>query len=68
MFEHGPTKTYYLRNDDHWLKATAIAGPWTAAGKLPPSFSSLPANENFEEVKKAVPGKSLPASQLPAVT
>jgi hypothetical protein len=67
VFEHGPTKTYYLRNNDHWLKATAIAGPWTAAGKLPPSFSSLPANENFAEVKKAVPGKSVSASQLPAV-
>ena len=67
VFQHGPTKTYYLRNNDHWLKATAIAGPWTAAGTLPPSFSSLPANENFAEVKKAVPGKPVSASQLPAV-
>ena len=53
VFEHGPTKTFYLRYNDSWLKATGLKGPWTAAGKLPPSFSSLPADENFEEVKKA---------------
>ena len=61
LFEHGPTKTYYLRNEDHWLKAAAVTGPWAAAGKLPPSFSSLPANENFAEVKKAVPGRAVSA-------
>ena len=65
MFQHEPTKTFYLRYNDSWLTATAVTGPWTAAGKLPPSFSSLPADENFAEVKKAVPGKSLPANQRP---
>ncbi len=67
VFEHEPTKTYYLRHNDSWLTAPAIKGPWTAAAKLPPSFSSLPAEENFAEVKKAVPGKPLPANQRPAV-
>ena len=67
VFQHEPTKTFYLRYNDSWLTATAVTGPWTAAGKLPPSFSSLPADENFAEVRKAVPGKSLSASQRPAV-
>ena len=67
VFQHEPTKTFYLRHNDSWLTAPAVTGPWTAAGKLPPSFSSLPAEENFVDVKKAVPGKSLPANQRPAV-
>ena len=67
VFQHEPTKTFYLRYNDSWLTAPAVTGPWTAAGKLPPSFSSLPADENFAEVKKAVPGKSLPANQRPNV-
>ncbi len=67
VFQHEPTKTFYLRYNDSWLTATAVTGPWTAAGKLPPSFSSLPADESFVDVKKAVPGKSLPANQRPKV-
>ena len=67
VFQHGPTKTFYLRYNDSWLTATAVAGPWTPAGKLPPSFSSLPADENFAEVRKSLPGKSLSAKQVPAV-
>jgi hypothetical protein len=42
--------TYYLRNNDSWLKATDVKGPWQPAGKLPESFSKLPADENFKEV------------------
>ena len=38
LFEHGPTKTYYLRNDKTWLKATRREGPVDsgrhAAGEL----------------------------------
>ena len=47
LFQHGPTKTFYLRRDENWLKATTLEGPWTPAGKLPESFSKLPADENF---------------------
>ena len=28
LFEHGPTKTYYLRHEKVWLKATDVKGPW----------------------------------------
>ena len=67
VFQHEPTKTFYLRHNDSWLTAPAVTGPWAAAGKLPPSFAALPADESFADVKKAVPGKSLSASQRPAV-
>jgi hypothetical protein len=68
LFEHGPTKIFYLRDEGSWLQATNIAGPWTPAGKLPESFSKLPAGDaNWNEVKAALPGKKLDAKKAPQV-
>jgi hypothetical protein len=67
LFEHGPTKTFYLRHDKIWMKASDIKGPWSSSGALPPSFGKLPADENWKEVKAAVPAKSVAASALPTV-
>ena len=36
LFEHGPTKTLYLRNNDTWLKATDLKGPWAPAPAAAP--------------------------------
>ena len=59
VFELGPTKAYYLRVDDSWLKSYSVHGPFTpVASPLPPSFSKLPADENWKEVKSAMPGKT----------
>jgi len=65
LFEHESTKTYFLRNEKVWLKASTLKGPWTAAGTLPGSFSKLPADENWKEVKSALPGSKV--SSVPAV-
>jgi hypothetical protein len=67
LFQHGPTQALYLRNDSAWLKAAKVEGPWTTAGKLPESFSKLPADDNWKEVKAALPGKSLSAKDVPNV-
>jgi hypothetical protein len=67
LFEHPPTKTFYLRHEKVWLQAPAIAGPWTGAATLPASFSKLPADENWKEVKSVLPAKAAPASALPQV-
>jgi hypothetical protein len=67
LFQHGPTKTYYLRNDKVWLKATDVKGPWTPAGTLPVSFSKLPADENWKDVRASLPGTKVSASQMPKV-
>ncbi len=67
LFQHGPTGTLYLRNNDAWLKASAIDGPWTYAGTLPDSFSKLPADQNWTEVRRALPGKKLSSSAVPTV-
>ena len=67
LFEHGPTKTFYLRHDKTWLKAAAVKGPWSPAGTLPGSFAKLPDDDNWKEVKASLPGKTMSASQTPTV-
>jgi hypothetical protein len=67
VFEDPAAKTFYLRNDRTWLKTTDLKGAWVPAGKLPASFSTLPANENFKEVKANVPGLAIGAGQQPKV-
>ena len=68
LFEYAPSKTLYLRYNESWLQATQVAGPWAPlTGKLPESFSKLPADENWKEVKAAVPGKGLSTKNMPKV-
>ena len=67
LFQHEPTQTFYLRSESAWLKAAKVEGPWTPAGKLPESFSKLPADDNWKDVKAALPGKSLSEKEAPAV-
>src|SRR5262245_7796695 len=67
LFHHEVLKTYFLRNEKVWLKASDLNGPWTAAGKLPESFSKLPADENWKEVKASLPGGKVDASTMPQV-
>ena len=67
LFEYGPTKMLYLRYETGWLESTAIAGPWMAVKKLPDSFKKLPADDNWKDVKAAVPGKKFSSKTLPKV-
>src|SRR5215813_4611577 len=56
VFQHQPTSVYYLRNENIWLRAVDLKGPWTPAGKLPDSFSKLPADDNWKDVRENLPG------------
>ncbi|MHB8876254.1 MAG: hypothetical protein ACYC8T_21390, partial [Myxococcaceae bacterium] len=67
LFQHEPTKTFYLRHEKSWLKAAEVKGPWTAAGKLPGSFQKLPGKDDWKDVKAALPGKELAGDKLPQV-
>jgi hypothetical protein len=67
LFEHEPTKTFFLRNEGSWLKAADVKGPWTPADTLPESFKKLPADDNWKEVKAALPGKKIDAKKAPKV-
>ena len=67
LFEHPPSKTLFLRHETTWLKASSVTGQWVPAGTLPPSFTKLPADENWKEVRAALPGRTVAASALPTV-
>ena len=67
LFELATAKTFYLRHNATWLKATSLDGAWTPAGTLPDSFKKLPADDNWAEVKAAIPGTKLAASAAPKV-
>ncbi|HEY7172952.1 MAG TPA: hypothetical protein VH417_19000 [Vicinamibacterales bacterium] len=55
VFQLESSKTFYLRYEKRWLKASDVNGPWSSAATLPDSFSKLPADANWSEVKGAVP-------------
>ena len=57
LFQHVPTNTLYLRNNQAWLKAADVKGPWSAAGPLPGSFKKLPDEENWKDVKASLTAK-----------
>jgi len=53
-----PGQRYYLLNGDNWLtSADTIKGAWNPAADLPPGLSSLPSDENWDDVRRHVPGK-----------
>jgi hypothetical protein len=56
---------YFLLNQSNWLAAPTLQGPWAPAQTLPASFATLPANNNWAEVRQNIPGQ--PAASAPAV-
>jgi hypothetical protein len=67
VFKDGGTQRWFLLNNGAWLAASDVKGPWEPAGTLPPSFAALPANANFAEVKKQIPGRRITAHDAPTV-
>ena len=59
-------KKYYLLNGKQWLTAAKLEGPWTVAAQLPKEMNDLPADQNWEEVKKAIPPQG-PAGAAPTI-
>lgn len=60
------SQRYFLLNGVNWLTApNPLKGPWTPAGALPASFSLLPSNDNWSEVRSHIPGR--PAKDAPTV-
>ncbi|MEA3303727.1 MAG: hypothetical protein U9Q75_10690 [Pseudomonadota bacterium] len=52
------SSTYYLLNDESWMQtADPVKGPWVKAEKLPDSFSKLPDDDDWGDVKEHIPGK-----------
>src|SRR5678815_2223593 len=50
LFLHSPSKIYYLRYNESWLRTSTLEGGWVPA-TLPDSFKKLPMDDNWKEVK-----------------
>jgi len=58
--------SYYLLNDKTWLVTDDLEkGAWAATTELPASLSKLPADENWSDVRAALP--PAPATAVPSV-
>jgi hypothetical protein len=67
LFTDDSTNMIYLRNDNTWLKASNIKGPWSPAGTLPVSFKQLPNTEDWKDVLANIPGRTIAANAVPKV-
>jgi len=68
LFFEEKTDTWYLRNDDTWLQANSLYGPWGWAGVLPVSMSNLPEDGNWRSTRDAVSDwKDAPSFNAPTV-
>jgi hypothetical protein len=56
-FQEDDDGDFYLLNVNQWLTAEELDGPWKAAGKLPKQLNELPADENWADVRQALPLK-----------
>lgn len=65
LFFEKPTKNYFLLINDVWLSTTNLQGPWKQTQTLPKDMSSLPAGQNFDDVKKEIPPRA--ATDVPEV-
>jgi hypothetical protein len=65
LFQDAQTNALFLRYNDGWLTSTAVTGPWKPGGKLPDSFKKLPNDDNWKDVKAALPGRT--PSPVPTV-
>ncbi|MBG7601819.1 MAG: hypothetical protein IZT60_04635 [Gammaproteobacteria bacterium] len=59
------SSTYYLLDDESWMEtADPVKGPWKNTVKLPDSFSKLPDDDNWGDVKEHIPGKAAEEQSL----
>jgi hypothetical protein len=63
LFQHERSSSYFLRVDSSWLHAKDLSGPWAPPAALPKSFSALPDDDNWKDVKAA----ALDPAQAPTV-
>ena len=67
LFSDASSGRWYLLDGESWLGAPALDGPWAAAGALPSSFSELPDDEQWKDVRAHVPGKPFAEGSVPTV-
>jgi hypothetical protein len=60
LFFHKEEGKYYLLDDQTWLSAKSLQDAWSPVSKLPADFKSLPATEEYADVRKAVASPQQP--------
>jgi len=58
LFIDSSDSAYYLLDEDQWLTAASLDGTWSPTAALPAGFAKLPAEENWAEVRKALPAQA----------
>jgi hypothetical protein len=58
LFFETESNTYYLLNEDQWLKSADLNNAWEPVSKLPDTFSKLPDEENWTDVREQIPAKN----------
>jgi hypothetical protein len=66
LFFYKSKKTYYLLGEHAWFASQDLKGPWKPTLTLPKDFSTLPAGQNFDDVKKMVPPPA-PSGAVPQI-
>ena len=66
LLQDPTTDQWYLRNEDAWLEAASLSGPW-AASTAPDSFSTLPDDPNWSDVRGNLSGRAIETGQAPQV-
>jgi hypothetical protein len=59
-------KRYHLLLGDKWISAEHLKGPWLPA-TAPVSASKIPDADRFDQVRQAIPGKAISASEIPHI-
>ncbi len=65
LFYDTASQRYFLLNQNTWLTAADVKGPWLPAQSLPASFATLPPNDNWAAARQKIPAK--PAKNVPVV-
>ncbi len=66
LFRIDEGSALYLRDDTHWLTASAIGGPWSAATALPPLLLNLP-DDDWADARAALPPEAYEGGTIPKV-
>ncbi|BCS32215.1 hypothetical protein TBR22_A14250 [Luteitalea sp. TBR-22] len=67
LFRVKAASQFYLRHDLSWYVASDLKGPWKVVSKLPTSFSALPADDNWKDVREAMPPRPPASGRAPTV-
>lgn len=64
LFFSKPSAEYYLFDDQEWLKASQLAGPWTYTSSLPQALVNLGSDPQWTNLKTAIPAPTRGAAPV----